>query len=142
MRETINRRDRWNIATTNSENGKLIYIARLSDIRLTAYRRKKPDHPYLQAAYVLTASEPENPLLEPQVVNVRPEKVEWLEIRAQALKRDGYQCVQCGKSSVTLEAHHKVAQRYGGETVLENLLTLCQKCHEQTENYGIKCVTG
>ena len=142
VRETTKGRNRWNFATENSENGKLIYIARLSDIRLTAYRRKKPDNPYLQADYIPTIIEPETPLLEPRVVNVRPEKVAWLEIRAQVLKRDGYQCVQCGISSVTLEAHHKVAQHHGGETVLENLLTLCQKCHEQTENYGIKCVAG
>lgn len=142
VRETTKGRDRWNFATENSENGNLIYIARMSDIRLTAYRRKKPDNPYLQADYIPTIIEPETPLLEPRVVNVRPEKVAWLEIRAQVLKRDGYQCVQCGISSVTLEAHHKVAQHHGGETVLENLLTLCQKCHEQTENYGIKCVAG
>ena len=142
VREKISKRDRWNFATTNSENGKLIYIARLSDIRLTAYRRKKPNHPYLQATYIPTASEPENPLLEPQVVNVRPEKVAWLEMRAQVLKRDGYRCTRCGKSSVTLEIHHKVAQHHGGATGLENLQTLCQKCHEQTENYGQKCLLG
>jgi 5-methylcytosine-specific restriction endonuclease McrA len=142
VRETTKGKDRWNFATDNSENGNLIYIARMSDIRLKAYRRKKPDHPYLQADCIPTPSEPETPLLEPRVIKVRPEKVAWLEIRTQVLKRDGYRCAHCGISSVTLEVHHKVAQHHGGETVMDNLLTLCQNCHEQTENYGIKCVLG
>ncbi len=49
-------------------------------------------------------------------------------LRREVLARDGYRCLCCaGRENLT--AHHKLWRRYGGRTVLRNLLTLCEDCH-------------
>ena len=52
----------------------------------------------------------------------------WIVLRDLALEADGYQCVKCG-SRVRLEVDHVTPLQKGGETVLENLQTLCRDCH-------------
>ena len=59
-----------------------------------------------------------------------------LRLRWQVLQRDRFTCCGCGASpalSSTVELHvdHVIAWSNGGETVLENLQTLCSAC-----NYG------
>lgn len=51
----------------------------------------------------------------------------WRELRKKVLDRDGHQCVVC-KSKVLLQVDHKV-YRGGGLEILEDLQTLCYKCH-------------
>jgi 5-methylcytosine-specific restriction endonuclease McrA len=60
-------------------------------------------------------------------------KARWKEARDQALARDNYQCTQCG-STEELEVHHL---KPSGGIKLDNLQTLCQKCHEKTSSYGV-----
>ena len=60
-------------------------------------------------------------------------KVNW-RLRAQVLIRDNCICQMCGASpakdpDVTLHADHIKPWSKGGETVLENLRTLCFKCN-------------
>jgi RNA-directed DNA polymerase len=136
VRETTNGKNRWNFAATNSKDGSYIFLAKLSDIHLTKYRRRKPENPYLNAVSVPSPDEPETPLLEPRIVNVRPEKVAWLETRAEVLKRDEYRCVECGNVFVPFEIHHEIPQKEGGEDKLDNLQTLCEQCHTKTDSYG------
>lgn len=55
-------------------------------------------------------------------------------IRYQVLKRDNFKCCACGASPATcpgVELHidHIVPYSKGGETVIENLQTLCSKCN-------------
>lgn len=57
-----------------------------------------------------------------------------LRLRFRVLSRDCFTCKQCGASpakdpSVELHVDHIVAWSNGGETVLENLQTLCSKCN-------------
>lgn len=57
-----------------------------------------------------------------------------LRIRFLVLKRDDFKCCKCGASpakdpSVVLHVDHIVPWSKGGETVLENLQTLCSKCN-------------
>jgi hypothetical protein len=53
----------------------------------------------------------------------------WQRARAEARKRDGEQCQQCG-SSERLQVHHIVPLSQGGDRyALSNLVTLCQECH-------------
>lgn len=60
-------------------------------------------------------------------------------VRVAVLKRDGYECTQCGWSRVMLspddprtilELHHVHAHVKGGENTVENLLTICNVCHD------------
>ena len=55
-------------------------------------------------------------------------------LRFKVLKRDNFKCVCCGKSpaidsNVQLHVDHIIPWSKGGETVMENLQTLCSKCN-------------
>ncbi len=57
-----------------------------------------------------------------------------LRLRWHVLQRDHFKCCTCGKSpavtlGVELHVDHIVPWSKGGETVLENLRTLCSKCN-------------
>ena len=54
--------------------------------------------------------------------------------RAHALDRDNYTCQCCGKKHVRLEVHHIIFRSQGGSDELENLITLCEKCHSAIHN--------
>lgn len=50
------------------------------------------------------------------------------KLRWQVFQRDNYACRECGAKE-DLTADHIVAEINGGETVLENLQTLCRPCN-------------
>lgn len=52
----------------------------------------------------------------------------WLNLRQQCLRRDGHLCRQCG-SERDLQAHHQRYPHWWMDTVLSDLVTLCQPCH-------------
>jgi hypothetical protein len=60
-------------------------------------------------------------------------------VRRQILQRDEYRCTNCGWSYEqwnrsdprNLEAHHIASHAKGGENTMENLVTLCNICHDE-----------
>ena len=61
-------------------------------------------------------------------------------VRVAVLTRDGFECTECGwaRSDIDpadprklLELHHVKHHREKGETSEENLITLCNVCHDQ-----------
>ena len=52
-------------------------------------------------------------------------------LRIATLMRDGYQCQHCDKKNTRLEAHHIIYTSQGGKDTLDNLITLCAKCHDK-----------
>lgn len=54
-------------------------------------------------------------------------------IRKAVILRDGCKCMECGKSNTVLEVHHIKPRRLNGSNTLDNLITLCSKCHQKTE---------
>lgn len=57
-----------------------------------------------------------------------------LRLRFKVMKRDNFKCCACGASpakdpSVELHVDHIIPWSKGGETVIENLQTLCSKCN-------------
>lgn len=53
----------------------------------------------------------------------------WKRVRVEVLKRDNWQCVQCGARG-QLEVDHIIPVRDGGsEYDPANLQTLCKQCH-------------
>lgn len=57
-----------------------------------------------------------------------------LRMRFKVLKRDNFRCRKCGsspakKAGIELHVDHVVPWSRGGETVLENLETLCSRCN-------------
>jgi len=57
---------------------------------------------------------------------------DWQKIRKQALERDNYTCQIC-QSRRKLEVHHIIPYRLIGKHELDNLVTLCEKCHNKFE---------
>ena len=54
-------------------------------------------------------------------------------IRKAVILRDGCKCMECGKSNTVLEVHHIKPRRLNGSNTLDNLITLCGKCHQKTK---------
>lgn len=54
-------------------------------------------------------------------------------IRKAVILRDDCKCMECGKSNTVLEVHHIKPRRLNGSNTLDNLITLCGKCHQKTE---------
>ena len=45
-------------------------------------------------------------------------------------ERDNYTCQCCGEKHIRLEVHHIIFRSQGGSDELDNLITLCEKCHK------------
>ena len=108
-----------------------VYLFMLRDIQHSNYWRKKPDNPYTNDDAFLH-HEVDNPHIETWDGTTNRQEANWRLARAQALIRDNYCCTQCGSTS-ELEVHH--IKPSGGKG-LDNLQTLCQKCHQETPSYG------
>lgn len=54
-------------------------------------------------------------------------------IRKAVILRDNCRCMECGKTNCKLEVHHIKPRRLNGSSTLDNLITLCTKCHQKTE---------
>lgn len=54
-------------------------------------------------------------------------------IRKATILRDNYKCMECKKSNCRFEVHHIKPRRLGGSNTLDNLITLCKKCHQKTK---------
>lgn len=64
-------------------------------------------------------------------------------VRKDVLRRDGYKCQDCGWHPDTwnrsdprhLEAHHVVQHVDGGDNTADNLITLCNICHDKIHSH-------
>ena len=71
-----------------------------------------------------------------KVVDECPEG--WATIRAGVLKRDKYCCYRC-EVKTNLSVHHILPRERGGSENMNNLITLCYKCHDIVELSDCKC---
>ena len=74
-----------------------------------------------------------NVLVRPATRHKTKRGINW-RLRFIVMRRDSFKCKACGRSpasdsSVVLHVDHVKAWANGGETVLENLQTLCSKCN-------------
>ena len=73
------------------------------------------------------------------VVSRRTTRSPDLRLRFKVLQRDRFRCCSCGASpsatpGVVLEVDHVKPWSKGGETVIENLQTLCLACNQGKTN--------
>ncbi len=70
--------------------------------------------------------------------------LEWLNLQRQTFERDNFKCRHCkGKSRIfELHAHHLIHRENDGEDILENLVTLCKKCHVDYHNRKLTLKVG
>lgn len=54
----------------------------------------------------------------------------WKSLRHSVLVRDGFKCVRCDARK-KLQAHHRIYRTNFEDSVLEDLVTLCKRCHKQ-----------
>lgn len=58
---------------------------------------------------------------------------EWRKLSAAARARDQGECALCGSTN-RVQAHHRVHRREGGEDTLDNLISLCARCHRHAHS--------
>ena len=58
---------------------------------------------------------------------------QWKQLREKALARDGGRCRLCD-SKTRLEVHHRAYPKSWGDDSLDNLTTLCKRCHDIITN--------
>ena len=58
---------------------------------------------------------------------------DYNKIRVMVYMRDGFCCRDCGKSKKYLDVHHIVPFFESFDNSLNNLISLCKKCHAQRE---------
>lgn len=56
--------------------------------------------------------------------------------RVETEKRDNYTCRVCGKKN-SLEVHHIIKVIHGGNSDLDNLITLCRSCHRAIDTLDL-----
>jgi len=57
----------------------------------------------------------------------------WSAKRLERLALDKGQCKRC-RSRESLHVHHRTYIRFGGEELMADLVTLCEKCHAEVHN--------
>lgn len=57
------------------------------------------------------------------------------ELRLVVLQRDNYTCQRCKKQPKISDVHHIIplGESDGGTNDLDNLISLCPKCHKEVE---------
>ena len=56
--------------------------------------------------------------------------------RQEALERDQHRCVRCG--SCGLQVHHRVKRSVARDDRLQNLETLCERCHDNEHDTAVQ----
>lgn len=64
---------------------------------------------------------------------------DWDKIRRQVFMRDNYRCQECGVhgDNAELHAHHQTPISEGGGHDINNLITLCQRCHNKKHDHSV-----
>lgn len=78
---------------------------------------------------------------DPSTKHKTKRSINW-RLRFIVMRRDNFKCKKCGRApaidpTIILHVDHKQAWTNGGETVLENLQTLCSKCNIGKSNLKI-----
>jgi RNA-directed DNA polymerase len=123
---------RFNLGICNGE--KYLYLYRLSDLRLTKYRSRCPENPYIQGKYQTGIPIDDIPLSQ-RVWMGNANNSLWRELKEAIKAERGAKCEMCHSTS-NLDLHHIKARKFKGKDVVENLQLLCRNCHSQTPSYG------
>ena len=76
--------------------------------------------------------------IRPKQPRVRLNADAYQQLCWQVLKRDGWRCQGCGARQ-HLQVHHKQFRSHLGDDSEENLITLCERCHNLVHDNGNRC---
>lgn len=62
---------------------------------------------------------------------------EWIEFRANIIKKRGKACEKCGKTNCIIHAHHLTYERIFVE-LESDIQLLCEECHKKIHNKKTK----
>lgn len=67
-------------------------------------------------------------------------EAEYDKVERQRIRQDGYRCQACLKRfrKIDLGCHHIIPVLEGGLSEIDNLITLCQKCHDIIEELNFR----
>ena len=145
--KVIHKRTRWTASLREGEKVLEAYqwLPSPKELQRRRYYQKGKDgfsHPYLMEAeptsqdYPMGETGPEEAIYMATIGIAsnsasRNEPLEMAELKLRAKMRDNFKCVQCG-SSESLRVHHKKGTNSHS---LDNLETLCLKCHKAEHGY-------
>jgi 5-methylcytosine-specific restriction endonuclease McrA len=69
-----------------------------------------------------------------QKQSLRLNTEEYAAVRGRVLERDGWRCQDCG-SPKDLQVHHLKPRSRLGADVMDNLITLCRRCHSKRHGF-------
>jgi 5-methylcytosine-specific restriction endonuclease McrA len=75
-----------------------------------------------------------NPI-RPKQPRLRLDEDAYQQLCRQILERDRWRCQGCG-SMQELQVHHKEFRSHSGDDSVENLITLCERCHKLAHDNG------
>jgi len=64
-----------------------------------------------------------------------PDPPDWKIRRRKCFERDGWRCKLCDNRT-NIQPHHIIPRSRDGSHSLQNLITLCAKCHKAQKYYG------
>jgi 5-methylcytosine-specific restriction endonuclease McrA len=67
--------------------------------------------------------------IRPKQPRLRLDANSYQQLCQQVLARDGWRCQSCGAMQ-HLQVHHKHFRSHSGDDSEDNLITLCERCHE------------
>lgn len=122
--------DLWQISGLLYDNGHEVLsmtlpFAKLSGLRI---RYLKPtDEQWLE--FLKQTDDPVTPIGKAFVRKATrqiDESIKW-----RVYQRDNYTCRYCGATGVPMTVDHYLAQKFGGLTTFDNLLTSCRPCNKR-----------
>lgn len=119
-----------------------------------AIPKRKPPHPikvtYADGSTLTVSGAHFDRQAKPKRSPTKAAREHWRRIKREALRRDDHRCVDCGRSpghtdprirsgnrTRYLEVHHLTYERLGAE-LLEDVVTLCQRCHSLRHTWAIR----
>ena len=108
------------------EDGSPIWLYRMSDRPILRYRVDWQQPGYADGLTTTIEDTPTD-LIDP----ISYPAQETDQVRLLALRRDNYTCQKCQSTDPALQVHHFIPKQQNGQDKLDNLITLCTRCHHQ-----------
>lgn len=66
----------------------------------------------------------------------------WQKKRLEIMQRDEFACKNCGDTETTLYVHHQIYKSNPWDSPDEDLVTLCESCHEEEHTLELEAKEG